>query len=466
MKEDRTIFDDQICQALAGHTSAPSPALRDALMARVAASHPAEQQKWLNHKKLWLSAAAFLLISVSLYFLLSFNQSSGPEPTVPESKALVQAEENSPLENNTTSGDLTQEEPNHDISENTDTQPLDRNQSISRDKTVESGSVTATGKEKKTADNLASNQTEVLSVAGNENLPTNGFSPDAKTTYRSGYKIGKMQAKEQNINNLSHSTTNEIKTRNVSSPVKVRFRPDETPAPAHFSKHSGPITLGAHYTPEIMFNVLDNDNKFVHNTGIELLYNYHDFSIRTGVSLGFATGSSSMAVDYKPYKGSFQHLDSLEFVYDMQSEQLVAVYHTSERKVYDSVAKQLTTKIDKQYTYLQIPLIFGYNFYEAGRFAMSVHAGPTLSMLLSTKEDSNYDPGNNLIINTSTVSPDRIKTNWQFSAGIGFGYSFTPRLRLEMEPRVKYYFNSVYEKAATTRKPWSFELRTGLLYTF
>ncbi|PKP27226.1 MAG: hypothetical protein CVU06_02960 [Bacteroidetes bacterium HGW-Bacteroidetes-22] len=141
------------------------------------------------------------------------------------------------------------------------------------------------------------------------------------------------------------------------------------------------------------------------------------------------------------------------------------MYHLSERNVYDSVSQNVINEIDKRYTYLQIPLLFGYRFFEQNRFGISVNAGPTLSILLSTKETSNYDPGRNLIINTTTLSPDRIKTNWQFSAGLGFSYHLTPKLYIELEPRVKYYFNSVYEKASATRKPWSFELRSGLLYT-
>jgi hypothetical protein len=88
-----------------------------------------------------------------------------------------------------------------------------------------------------------------------------------------------------------------------------------------------------------------------------------------------------------------------------------------------------------------------------------------LSVLISEKaSDDSYDPGKDKVLSTNNLTPDRIKTNWQAIIGMNAGYRFSPVITFELEPQFKYYFNSVYEKASTTRKPYSFEVRASLIY--
>jgi hypothetical protein len=87
-----------------------------------------------------------------------------------------------------------------------------------------------------------------------------------------------------------------------------------------------------------------------------------------------------------------------------------------------------------------------------------------LSILIHEKEsDDAYNPGKDLVLNVNNLTPDRVKTNWQAVLGLNAGYRFNRRFGFEIEPQFKYYFNSVYEKASTTQKPYSFEVRAALL---
>lgn len=460
MKEERTHFDNQIRQALAGHSTTPSPALRDALMARLA-TNPPRKVAWYQHRSTrWLMAALFFISASVLLYILTTSNPNLPEPApAPQevlSSAPQQAETPTPanVESGTSNPGTVNSENSSDVAPSSispSSDPVATPFQTTKPIVGQNIAITELPLEKTNSTLTQSPGTEIIS------LPAQ--------TARNGFHFGLTPKRQSGIPVTSESRSLPTFVK-VSKAVRSRLSQDDIPTSTHYSPYQGPITVGLSYTPEIMFNVLDDDNKFVHNASLDILFHYHDFSIRTGAGLGFAKGSSAIAVEYNPYKGSYQHLDSLDFVYDMHTEQLVAVYHMSERSVYDSVSRDAITKINKEYTYLQIPLIFGYKFFEKERFGMSVSAGPTLSMLLNTKESSDFDPGKNLIINTTTLSPDRIKTNWQFSAGLGFNYHLTPKLAIEIEPRVKYYFNSVYEKAATIRKPWSLELRSGVLYTF
>lgn len=466
MKQDRTIFDNQISQMLSGHTTTPPPALRDALMSRLATITPRRKAWYVRRSSLWL-AAAFLLVPVSIYLFSLHTPLSVEEPfemngtqpvgTVPAQLETINSSDSKSIITDVKVESSAQDQGNVQADHQMTNAPVTAHPENTTVKTDLRKDETGLQPQKVAPQIAATNKDAVISAEPKilETHQLQEFKPLGVTLHPIVCAPVCYKSNKPEVPALI----------SVSKPVKSRLLQDDLPQPGNFSRHIGKFSLGVSYTPEIMFNVLDGDQKYVHNAALELLFHYHDFTIRSGIGLAFAKGTSAIRLKYNSFKGSFQHLDSLDFYYDNETEQVVGIYHLSERNIYDSISQNVINEIDKRYTYLQIPLLFGYRFFERNRFGISVDAGPILSILLSTKETNNYDPGRDLIINTTTLSPERIKTNWQFSAGLGFSYHLTPKLYIELEPRVKYYFNSVYEKATTTRKPWSFELRSGLLYT-
>jgi hypothetical protein len=224
------------------------------------------------------------------------------------------------------------------------------------------------------------------------------------------------------------------------------------------------INLGVNYIPEWMFNTLEGD-KYVNNFGLEGIFRIERYSIRTGVGLSITKGTNELAIGYNEYLGSYQDLDSIEFTWDEKHYHLLPTYYTSEKDVWDSLVKIEENKVIKRYTYLQIPLVLGYDFLQKGRFSMGVRTGPILSLLLTSKQlSANYDPGRDQIVAINEITPDRIQTNWQVMAGINFSILLNKRWTIEVEPEGRYYFNSVYEKSDITKKPWSIGLRAAILF--
>lgn len=215
-----------------------------------------------------------------------------------------------------------------------------------------------------------------------------------------------------------------------------------------------------------MFNTLD-DGKFVNNFGIEGSLAFGRYSVRTGVGLSIAKGITEVAVGYNDYLGSYEQLDSITFAWDEKHYHLLPTYYLTDADVWDSLMKLDYPKIEKRYIYLQIPLVLGYDFVQKNRFSMGVRVGPILSILLSSKElTAEYDPGKNRIVQINQVTPDRIQTNWQVMGGISASYRLSDHISIELEPEVRYYFNSVYEKGGLTQKPWSVGVRTALNFKF
>ena len=118
-------------------------------------------------------------------------------------------------------------------------------------------------------------------------------------------------------------------------------------------------------------------------------------------------------------------------------------------------------------SYLQIPLLFGYNL-SKNKMTYSVKGGPSLSVLLFDNiPAANLQDEHIKIIRINQKMPIRIQTNWQFLVNFGFNYRFSDNFSISMEPSLRYYIRSAYEKKyITTKHPFSVGLRTGVLYKF
>ena len=172
-------------------------------------------------------------------------------------------------------------------------------------------------------------------------------------------------------------------------------------------------------------------------------------------------------MEYNDFLGSYKQLDSITFQWDSRHYYLIPTYYLSDRNVWDSLLKLDYPKVIKRYTYLQVPLILGYDFLQKKGFTMGFRAGPILSILLESRQLSGgVQSGPDRIIRINQITPDRIQTNWQVSGSVNLSVLLSRRFIIEFEPVVKYYFNSVYEKSEITKKPWSVGLRTAVTFGF
>ncbi len=252
-------------------------------------------------------------------------------------------------------------------------------------------------------------------------------------------------------------------TTQVSPASKEEWKKKFTPEPDDHKLH---FSLGASYTPEWMFQTVEG-TKYVNNFGLETTFRFDRYSLRTGVGISIHKGTNEFVVEYNDYLGSYLKLDSMEFHWDAQHYYLLPTSYTSEQNVWDSATQTSYPTVEKRYTYLQIPLVLGYDFLQRGRFALGLRAGPIMSILLSSKQlTPSYDPGLNQIVLINQISPDRVQMNWQVMGGVSASFLVTNHLSFELEPEARYYFNSVYEKSDINTKPWSAGLRFAIMVKF
>jgi hypothetical protein len=226
------------------------------------------------------------------------------------------------------------------------------------------------------------------------------------------------------------------------------------------------IRAGIYYIPEWMFNTLDN-NKFANNFGLEGEFRYGPYSVRTGIGLSITRGYNEIVIDTKPYLGSYQSLEYITYQWDSRHYHLIPTYYTTLKEVFDTALHKNYYTLEKEYTYLQAPLVLGYDFFKAKWFSLGARVGPVMSVLLKTKElTSQYDAGKDEVISVNDVTPDRVNLNWQAMAGINASFHMSELFIFEVEPEARYYFNSVYEKSSPSSKPWSIGIRCAFLVNF
>ena len=222
-------------------------------------------------------------------------------------------------------------------------------------------------------------------------------------------------------------------------------------------------SIGVYYTPEWMFNTLEG-TKFVNNFGLEGTFHFGRFSVRTGIGLSINKGTNELIVAYNDFLGSYNKLDSMEFTWNNPSQQYIPKFYMTPQDVWDSLMKLDYARVVKRYTYIQIPMIMGYDFWQSDRIDFGVRVGPVMSILVASKQlSAPYDPGNKRIISINDISPGQVSLNWQAMAGLNTSIHLTNEVQFEIEPSIRYYFNSVYEKPVPLWKPWSISIRAAFV---
>jgi len=247
----------------------------------------------------------------------------------------------------------------------------------------------------------------------------------------------------------------------------TRTANNDNPAAGSIVQREWRLGTGIYFSPEWMFHTLE-DTKFINNFGIEGMFRFGRYSIRTGAGLSISKGTNQLQIEYNDYLGSYMKLDSMTFTWDDNHYLIIPLsYYLTNKDVYDSLMKLEDAKIVKRYTYLQVPLILGYDFFQRNKISLGFRAGPILSVLLSEKTLSDtYDPGKKRIISINDITPEQVNLNWEIMVGFNATFRLSRIIGVEIEPYGKYYFNSVYQTPGSAGKPWSVGLRAAFFISF
>jgi hypothetical protein len=227
------------------------------------------------------------------------------------------------------------------------------------------------------------------------------------------------------------------------------------------------IVFGAGLSPAInIYPEGQNRNDY----SLELLAAYEKsrFIVETGIGANYASEGARYRVNYSSY-------DSVGFYIGVTSFSILpgnpdsVIFETNLKNIYDSVDHYRITENTNKFVYLQIPLRIGYRIIEGRRFSLDVKAGVLFSLQVYREIPGVPYPGSDADrIEVVRQYPDRLSSNWQYTAGLGMNYHINDRVRFSLEPFYRQYIKSVYSPASLypARSPYSFGIRGGIYFHF
>lgn len=115
----------------------------------------------------------------------------------------------------------------------------------------------------------------------------------------------------------------------------------------------------------------------------------------------------------------------------------------------------------QNFEYIEIPLYVRYTILDS-RFDVEMLGGFSSNVLVGNNTYMESSSGKSLVGSTK----DMESLNYSGTLGIGLKYGLSKRVYLNVEPRVKYYLNSLNSNSAVTYKPYTVGVFTGLSYEF
>ena len=120
---------------------------------------------------------------------------------------------------------------------------------------------------------------------------------------------------------------------------------------------------------------------------------------------------------------------------------------------------------DAQFTqnleYVEIPLYLRYTLLDT-KFDIEILGGFSSNVLVGNQAFVETNSGKTLVGKTE----DMELINYSGTMGMGFKYGLSKRFFLNLEPRVKYYLNSLNSNESVNYKPYAIGIFTGLSYQF
>ena len=115
----------------------------------------------------------------------------------------------------------------------------------------------------------------------------------------------------------------------------------------------------------------------------------------------------------------------------------------------------------QNFQYIEIPLYLRYSVIDA-RFDVELMGGVSSNVLIGNDTYLESNAGKSLVGKTQ----DMQDISYSGTLGLGLKYGVSRRIYLNLEPRVKYYLNSLNTNSSVTYKPYTIGVYTGISYQF
>ncbi len=229
----------------------------------------------------------------------------------------------------------------------------------------------------------------------------------------------------------------------------------------------GELSTGINFNPSIVFY---NPNPYNQMLGAEAIISYKvaSFSVLSGLGLSRMEDVGSYEVNYISNDSVGFYLRVVSFMPDPRHPGEIT-YIVTEEPIYDSVPHTYIEDKTNYYTYLDIPLSFGYTMFQKNRVSVTARVGVKFSILVGKEEPTvDFWVSEAELVDIERQVPARMNTNWRFTAGFDFGYMLSNRISLHLEPAFEQYISPIYadQPGYSPKKPYVIGLKAGIRYNF
>jgi hypothetical protein len=224
-------------------------------------------------------------------------------------------------------------------------------------------------------------------------------------------------------------------------------------------------SVGAYFNPEVtVYNSADLANTVSYNISVLPQISFSHFFVQSGINARVTHDKGNSAVFYNKFLGTYQDVYLVSF--DSTENGVVPTYFTHEVAVYDTIEHYAVTETQSSFTYLEVPVLFGYQF-EFGRFSIFAKGGPAASFLVGKKMPVQDPEEGARIVNVDYQVPSRSTVNWQLMLSAGVGLQLSDRIGFSLEPTFRYSLKSEYDMSGNAGgNACSYGVRAGLNYKF
>jgi hypothetical protein len=188
----------------------------------------------------------------------------------------------------------------------------------------------------------------------------------------------------------------------------------------------------------------------------------------SGVGFSRMQDIGSYQVNYKTNDSVGFYLRVVSFTLDPRNPGQIT-YIFEEEPIYDSVPHYIIEDKTNYYSYIDIPLTFGYSVLQKSRVSLTISAGVKFSVLVGKQEPTvDFWVSDAELVDIERQVPARMNTNWRFTAGIDFGYLLTQKISLHLEPVFEQYISPIYaeQPGYEPKKPYVTGVKAGIRYNF
>ncbi len=236
-----------------------------------------------------------------------------------------------------------------------------------------------------------------------------------------------------------------------------------------FYRHPGKFSLGLSSGIDKFVQPMGekiNDYTANSNTSqLKVRYENYGFQIETGLMLNKWEDDGLYNANYRDWDTIYSYIRVDYFIPDPTNPDSVVLI---KEIVYvcDSVDKSALISASNKYTYLTIPLQFGYKLAEYGRFGVTAWLGGAISFESTRQISSPALPsGARTKVSYIDITPER-RTQWfMYNAGLRFDIMLSRRIQLEIEPYYRAYTKPVFTNGNLSN-PHSLGINAGLSVKF